>query len=48
MFEDYDRVMGFSMPSRLLREQQLLEKKQPSVSPMAVNMPGCLNEFVPV
>ena len=25
VFEDYDQVMGFSMPQRLAREQQLME-----------------------
>ena len=27
VFDDYDRVMGYSMPQRLLREQQFMEQK---------------------
>ncbi len=48
VFEDYDKVMGYSMPSRLSREQQLLERKQPTISPKAISVPGFLNDFVPV
>jgi hypothetical protein len=48
VFEDYDRVMGYTMPPRLLREQQLLEKTRPTLSPKSVNLPGCLNDLVPV
>mmetsp|Transcript_18085 Transcript_18085/g.27958 ORF Transcript_18085/g.27958 Transcript_18085/m.27958 type:complete len:385 (-) Transcript_18085:2713-3867(-) len=31
VFEDYDKVMGYSMPQRLAREQQLMERTKPFV-----------------
>lgn len=55
VFEDYDRVMGFSMPQRLAREQQLLEHKRPDTEDGTTittstggDMPKCVNDFLPV
>jgi hypothetical protein len=52
VFEDYDRVMGYSNPTRLSREQNFLEKKRPMQndlrSPGSVELPNCVNEFLPV
>jgi len=38
LFEDFDRVMGFSTPQRLLREQILREQQQSGTS-SGVNSP---------
>lgn len=41
VFDDYDRVMGYSMPQRLLREQQFMEQaavKQQQTSAGTVEM----------
>jgi len=52
VFEDYDRVMGYSIPQRLLREQQLMERKVPSAAQLhlvkSVELPNCVNDFLPV
>jgi hypothetical protein len=52
VFEDFDRVMGYTMPQRLDRERQLLEAKRPVVhSPHAegsLELPKCVNDFLPV
>jgi len=51
VFEDYDRVMGYSTPQRLLREQQLLERKRPKPDIVPVpttELPSCVNDFLPV
>lgn len=58
VFEDYDRVMGFSTPQRLSREQNFLERKRPDQQPdqqpeeirptQSVELPGCVNDFLPV
>jgi len=51
IFENYDRVMGFSMPQRLAREQQLMEYQRPvpdlEPSP-TVELPQCVNDLLPV
>lgn len=41
VFDNYDRVMGYSMPQRLLREQQFMEQaavKQQQTSAGTVEM----------
>uniref|UniRef100_A0A6U1VRN8 Palmitoyltransferase n=1 Tax=Trieres chinensis TaxID=1514140 RepID=A0A6U1VRN8_TRICV len=53
VFEDYDRVMGYSTPQRLVREQQLMERKRPNSVPdimpaPTVELPNCVNDFLPV
>jgi len=50
VFEDHDRVMGYTMPQRLDRERQLLEAKRPagSVGDSTVELPKCVNDFLPV
>jgi len=54
VFEDYDQVMGFSMPQRLAREQQLLEHKRPepedatTITVSTGEVPKCVNDFLPV
>lgn len=51
VFEDFDRVMGYSTPQRLLREQQLLERKRPKPDIVPVpttELPSCVNDFLPV
>lgn len=51
IFSDYDKIMGFSTPQRLAREQQLMETKRPSadisIAP-SVELPNCVNDFLPV
>jgi len=51
VFEDYDKIMGFSTPQRLAREQQLMEKRRPptdiQMTP-SVELPTCVNDFLPV
>lgn len=51
VFDDYDQVMGFTLPQRLLREQQLMEQKRPipelEPSPTA-ELPRCVNDLLPV
>lgn len=51
IFDDYDRVMGYSTPQRLVREQQLMEQKRPKpdiVATATVELPNCVNDFLPV
>lgn len=55
VFEDYDRVMGFSTPQRLSREQNFLEKKRPQMqqcetikASQSVELPNCVNDFLPI
>eukprot|EP00979_Chaetoceros_neogracilis_P018387 scaffold10583_cov290-Chaetoceros_neogracile.AAC.6 len=54
VFGDYDRVMGFSTPQRLSREQNFLERRrphqsQPDIKPtQSVELPNCVNDFLPV
>lgn len=51
VFEDFDRVMGYSTPQRLLREQQLMERKRPKPDIVPVpttELPACVNDFLPV
>ena len=51
VFDDYDRVMGYSVPQRLVREQQLMERKRPKPDIAAaptVEIPNCVNDFLPV
>ena len=53
VFDDYDRVMGYSSPQRLVREQQLMECKRPVVTPdlnssPTIELPSCVNDFLPV
>lgn len=53
VFDDYDRVMGYSTPQRLVREQQLMESKRPTssldiVASPTVELPACVNDFLPV
>ena len=46
IFDDYDRVMGYSTPQRLLREQILREQKSPESSghpPSTPRTDGSLN-----
>ena len=40
IFDDYDRVMGYSTPQRLLREQILREQKSPESSGHPPSTPG--------
>lgn len=52
VFDDYDRVMGFSNPQRLIREQQFLDQKKPSIADLepspTVELPNCVNDFLPI
>jgi hypothetical protein len=52
VFEDYDRVMGYSTPQRLSREQNFLERKRPcqtDIKPsQSIELPSCVNDFLPV
>merc|ERR1711915_579479 len=48
VFEDFDRVMGYSTPQRLLREQQLMDLKKPGKRGGEVELPNCVNDFLPV
>jgi len=52
VFEDYDRVMGYSTPQRLSREQNFLERKRPlhtDIKPsQSIELPNCVNDFLPV
>lgn len=43
LFDDYDRVMGYSTPQRLLRERTLRETNTPSVISSMGNAGGFLN-----
>ena len=53
VFDDHDKVMGFSTPQRLAREQQLMERRPPvrlsnelKATP-DVDLPSCVNNFLP-
>lgn len=54
VFEDYDQVMGFSMPQRLAREQQLMEHALTEGDTTVTTSTGeglpvkCVNDFLPV
>ena len=51
VFENYDKVMGYSMPQRLAREQQLLENQRivPEVEPSpSGELPSCVTDMLPV
>jgi hypothetical protein len=53
IFDNYDRVVGYSMPQRLSREQQLMEhvrpKDQPELEPSpSLELPACVNNLLPV
>ena len=53
VFDNYDRVVGYSMPQRLAREQQLLEhvrpKDLPELEPSpSLELPTCVNNLLPV
>ena len=51
VFESYDRVMGYTMPQRLARDQQLLENQRivPEVTPSpSGELPSCVNDMLPV
>ena len=52
VFDDHDRVMGYTMPQRLDRERQLLEAKRPvsctSHAEGSLELPKCVNDFLPV
>ena len=55
VFEDHDRVMGYTMPQRLDRERQLTEAKRPVIphedahlKPSAsMELPKCVNDLLP-
>lgn len=53
VFDDYDKVMGFSTPQRLSREQQLMERRPPArlsnelKTTPDVDLPSCVNNFLP-
>jgi len=53
IFEDFDRVMGYTMPQRLDRERQFCEMQRPVISdtiPMnqSMEIPKCVNDLLPV
>ena len=53
VFEDYDRVMGYSMPQRLDRERQLCELQRPIPDihenpSSSLEIPKCVNDLLPV
>ena len=54
LFKDHNRVVGFSSPQRLAREQSLMERRRPGVPAMdimlvpTVELPNCVNDFLPV
>ena len=53
VFDDFDRVMGFSTPQRLSREQNLLERKRPTQQQSiqktkSIELPNCVADFLPV
>jgi hypothetical protein len=56
VFEDYDRVMGYTMPQRLDRERQLTEARRPIISEedaphlkrtASMELPRCVNDLLP-
>lgn len=53
VFDDYDRVMGYTMPQRLDRERQWLEKHEQAAAVAgkdggSVELPKCVNDCLPV
>ncbi|MEM1010564.1 MAG: hypothetical protein AAGJ35_16345, partial [Myxococcota bacterium] len=50
VFDNYDRVMGYSVPQRLAREQSLLEEEPPLVQPptTTTDIPNCVADMLPV
>jgi len=48
VFEDYDRLVGYSNPQRLLREQQLMEHAQLASSSSEVEMKSFCGAIVPL
>ena len=50
VFEDFDKVMGYSTPQRLAREQQLMELKRPNKNRNGgeVELPNCVYDLMPV
>jgi hypothetical protein len=52
MFDNYDKVMGYSVPQRLAREQQLMENTPimlPGLEPSpTTEMPSCVHDLLPV
>jgi len=53
IFENYDRVVGYSIPQRLAREQQLMENTRPKDLPWlepspTTEIPSCVHDMLPV
>jgi len=55
IFEDYDRVMGYTMPQRLDRERQFCDLQRPIIAPspdlnnnQSLEIPKCVNDLLPV
>mmetsp|Transcript_18118 Transcript_18118/g.34379 ORF Transcript_18118/g.34379 Transcript_18118/m.34379 type:complete len:392 (-) Transcript_18118:33-1208(-) len=51
IFEDYDRVMGYTLPQRLDRERQLAEAKRPFMqipNTGSTDVPRCVDNLLPV
>lgn len=52
IFEDFDRVMGYTMPQRLDRERQFCDLRRPFMQDIKQNqsleLPKCVNDLLPV
>ena len=51
IFEDHDRVMGYTMPQRLDRERQFCDLKRPMPDlkqNQSLELPRCVNDLLPV
>lgn len=51
IFEDHDRVMGYTLPQRLDRERQLVEAKRPFQdirNTGSTDVPKCVDDLLPV
>lgn len=52
VFEDWDRVMGYSTPQRLSREQNFMERQGPGSNSVngsgSIELPKRGNEYMPV
>ena len=51
IFDDYDRVMGYSMPQRLDRERQFCDLQRPIPDlkdTTSMEIPKCVNDLLPV
>lgn len=51
IFEDYDRVMGYTVPQRLDRERQFcdLQRPIPEIKDAhSMEIPRCVNDLLPV